>query len=100
VAVLVNATLKAPFAPVALPKREFMERARALWERLGLPELTPETPCHGYDLGAWSSEMERQAEMGTRGEYFALGQELSRMRRGDVEMNTPCVWSVDETEAI
>ena len=27
-AVLVNATLKAPYAPVALPRREFMENAR------------------------------------------------------------------------
>jgi UbiD family decarboxylase len=98
-AVLVNATLKTPFAPVALPKREFMEQARALWERLGLPELTPESPWYGYDLGAWSSEMERQAQMATRGEYFALGQELSRMRRTDVDMNTPCVWSLDKTGA-
>jgi UbiD family decarboxylase len=88
-AVLVNATLKAPFPPVALPKREYMERARALWDRLGLPALQPESPWHGYDLGGWSRELERQAEMGVRGEYFALGKELSRMRRGDVGMNTP-----------
>ena len=93
-AVLINATLKAAFAPVALPKREFMERARALWERLGLPELKPENPWHGYELGAWSSELERQAQMGVRGEHFALGRELSRLRRSDVEMNTPCAWSV------
>jgi UbiD family decarboxylase len=86
---LVNATLKSPFAPVALPKRGYMERARALWEELGLPELAPEQPWHGYDLGGWSRELERQAQMAVRGEYFALGSELSRMRRGDVEMNTP-----------
>jgi 3-polyprenyl-4-hydroxybenzoate decarboxylase len=29
-AVLINATLKGTYAPVALPKREFMERARAI----------------------------------------------------------------------
>jgi len=34
-AVLINATLKGTFAPVALPKREFMENAKAIWERLG-----------------------------------------------------------------
>jgi len=49
-AVLINATLKGTFAPVALPKREFMEHAKAIWERLGLPPLTPEPPWHGYDL--------------------------------------------------
>ena len=39
--VLINATLKGPSAPVALPKREFMESARKTWERLGLPPLEP-----------------------------------------------------------
>ena len=43
-AVLINATLKSPFPPVALPKREFMENARGLWERFGLPKLTPDLP--------------------------------------------------------
>jgi UbiD family decarboxylase len=87
--VLVNATLKAPFAPVALPARDYMKRARKLWNELGLPELAPQAPCHGYDLGLWSRELERQAQMAVRGDYFALGSELSRQRRGDVEMNTP-----------
>src|SRR5262249_58671779 len=55
-AVLINATLKGTYAPVALPKREFMEHAKAIWERLGLPPLTPQPPWHGYDLGHWRSE--------------------------------------------
>jgi UbiD family decarboxylase len=93
--VLINATLKMPFAPVALPKREFMERARTLWDRLGLPPLTPQMPWHGYDLGGWSAEFERQARMATCGEAFALGEELSRLRRSDVDMNTPVVWNED-----
>jgi UbiD family decarboxylase len=88
-AVLINATLKAPFPPLALPAREFMENARRLWERLGLPKLTPQLPWHGYDLGAWTQELERQAQMATRGEYYVLGAELSKNRRGDVGMNTP-----------
>ena len=50
--VLINATLKGVYSPVALPKREFMEQARKLWERLGLPPLKPQPPWHGYDLGA------------------------------------------------
>jgi 4-hydroxy-3-polyprenylbenzoate decarboxylase len=88
-AVLINATLKSAFPPVALPKREFMEHAQKLWDRLGLPPLRPEPPWHGYELGAWTEQFERQAKMATRGDYFELGDELARMRRRDVEMNTP-----------
>jgi hypothetical protein len=69
---------------VALPKREFMEHARALWERLGLPPLQPEVPWHGYDLGVWPKNLERQAEMAARSEYFALDDQLKRGRRSDV----------------
>jgi 4-hydroxy-3-polyprenylbenzoate decarboxylase len=88
-AVLVDATLKSTYAPVALPKREFMENARRLWERLGLPPLKPETPWHGYDLGHWPEELDRQARMATAGDYFALGDILAQQRRSDVAMNQP-----------
>ena len=88
-AVLINATLKGTYAPVALRKREFMERARAIWERLGLPPLRPESPWHGYDLGYWPDELERQARMAAAGDYFALGRETSNQRRSNVAMNTP-----------
>jgi 4-hydroxy-3-polyprenylbenzoate decarboxylase len=88
-AVLINAMLKSTYAPVALPKREYMENARRLWERLGLPPLKPETPWHGYDLGHWPEELERQARMATAGDYFALGDILAQQRRGDVAMNQP-----------
>jgi 4-hydroxy-3-polyprenylbenzoate decarboxylase len=88
-AVLINATLKGTFAPVALPKREFMEHAKAIWERLGLPPLKPETPWHGYDLGHWPREFERQAQMAVESDYFALGRDQSNERRNDVAMNTP-----------
>jgi 4-hydroxy-3-polyprenylbenzoate decarboxylase len=88
-AVLVNATLKGTFAPVALPRREFMENARAIWERLGLPALTPQAPWHGYDLGHWPAELARQAAMAASSDYFELGKELAAERRGDVAMNTP-----------
>jgi 4-hydroxy-3-polyprenylbenzoate decarboxylase len=88
-AVLINATLKGTFAPVALPKREFMERAKAIWERLGLPPLEPETPWHGYDLGHWPKEFERQAKMAVESDYFRHGQDMRNERRSDVAMNTP-----------
>ena len=87
--VLINALLKGPFAPVALPKREFMERAREIWERLGLPPLKPEAPWHGYDLGVWPAHLERQANMAARSEYFEFADELVKQRRRDVAMNDP-----------
>jgi 4-hydroxy-3-polyprenylbenzoate decarboxylase len=94
--VLINALLKGEYAPVALPKREFMENARAIWERLGLPPLKPETPWHGYDLGVWPKHLERQAEMATRSEYFAFGDDLVAQRRSDVAMNDPVPRSAHE----
>ncbi len=87
--VLINALLKGDFAPVALPKREFMENAKVIWERLGLPALKPETPWHGYDLGVWPDNLARQAEMATRSEYFDFSDELIAGRRSDVMMNDP-----------
>lgn len=88
-AVLIDATLKGIYAPVALPKKEFMERAKVLWEDLGLPGLRPQAPWHGYDLGHWPAELERQARRATDGDYFLTGEESARQRRNDVMMNTP-----------
>ena len=36
--VLIDATLKENFPPISLPKREFMERAKVIWEELGLAQ--------------------------------------------------------------
>jgi 4-hydroxy-3-polyprenylbenzoate decarboxylase len=87
--VLIDATLKGTFAPVALPKREFMENAKAIWERLGLPALKPEAPWHGYDLGFWPADFERQARLATQSNYFSLNAESTSAQRRDVAMNTP-----------
>src|SRR5580692_8260903 len=60
--VLIDATLKEDFPPVSLPKRPYMERARKIWEELGLPKLKPEAPWFGYSLGEWSDELDEAAE--------------------------------------
>lgn len=86
-AVLMNATLRGDFPPISLPKREFMERARELWDRLGLPPLTPAAPWFGYSLGDWSEEFERQAELAVRGDYWETGDIIAQQRRNDVKMN-------------
>jgi 3-polyprenyl-4-hydroxybenzoate decarboxylase len=88
-AVLINAMLKGTYSPVALPKREFMENARALWERLGLPPLKPQPPWHGYDLGHWPPSLAEQAQRATDSDYFITGAEAAKRRRDDVPMNAP-----------
>ena len=77
-ALLMDATRKWPSPPVALPKKEYMERAKKIWEELELPALTPKTPWHGYSLGRWSKENEEEAEMAARGEYEEVAQRLAR----------------------
>jgi 4-hydroxy-3-polyprenylbenzoate decarboxylase len=86
--VLIDATLKENFPPISLPKREYMENAKAIWEELGLPKLKPETPWFGYSLGEWSDDLEQAAARAVQGDYFATGEQLIARRRKDVAMNT------------
>jgi len=86
--VLIDATLKEKFPPISLPKREFMERARQIWEELGLPKLKPEAPWFGYSLGEWPEDLERAAELAVEGDYFETGKLFAARRRKDVRMNT------------
>ena len=80
---LIDATMKSPMPPLALPTREYMEGAKALWERLGLPKLKPESPWHGYSLGDWSDDWEQAAERAADGHYLENGRRtLQRQRPG------------------
>ncbi len=85
---LIDATLKEDFPPISLPKRPYMERAKALWEELGLPALKPEAPWFGYSLGDWPDALEEAANRATKGDYFETGKALQKRRRKDVRMNT------------
>jgi UbiD family decarboxylase len=76
---LIDATLKAAFPPVALPRREFMERARLIWDELGLPTLSPREPWYGYSLGYWPEEAVAQAENALSGDYL-LNADMLRSR--------------------
>jgi 4-hydroxy-3-polyprenylbenzoate decarboxylase len=66
-----------------------MENAKAIWERLGMPPLKPESPWHGYDLGYWPAELDLQARVAGASDYFTLGRETSNQRRNDVAIKTP-----------
>jgi UbiD family decarboxylase len=85
---LIDATLKADMPPIALPKREYMEGAKELWERLGLPPLQPESPWHGYSLGDWTDEWDEMAKRAAEGNYLENGRRSAQYRRKDVAPNT------------
>ena len=85
---LVDATLKADMPPVALPKKEYMEHAKALWERLDLPTLAPEPPWHGYSLGDWSDEWDAAAARAVAGDYLENGRRSAQLRRKGITPNT------------
>jgi UbiD family decarboxylase len=92
---LIDATLKEPAPPLALPKREFMERARKIWEELGLPALTPQPPWHGYSLGDWDAVWDVYASRAVAGQWEESGKETFARRRGGLTPETP-VRSVKE----
>jgi 4-hydroxy-3-polyprenylbenzoate decarboxylase len=73
-ALLIDATRKWDYPPVALPKREYMERAREIWEAEGLPKLKPREPWYGYHLGYWPEKYEEAAQLNIRGEIYKLGE--------------------------
>ena len=77
---MIDATKKWDYPPVSLPKKEFMERARQIWEEEGLPKLKPKAPWHGYSLGYWPKESEEEAELAIRGEYYQTGEKLAKQR--------------------
>jgi 4-hydroxy-3-polyprenylbenzoate decarboxylase len=88
-ALLVDATLKQDYPPVALPKRQYMERAKDIWEnRLGLPKIAPEAPWFGYALGDWPEALVQEAERAVAGDYWETGRLQAQRRRNDVAMNT------------
>lgn len=80
-----DATLKEKFPPISLPKKEFMERARKLWNQLGLPKLEPETPWYGYSLGDWHDELDEEAKLATAGQFWRTGEKIARERRRPAE---------------
>jgi len=80
-ALLIDATRKTDLPPISLPKKEYMERARQIWESEGLPRLEPRVPWHGYELGPWAEELAQEAELAVKGEYFVTGEKQARKRK-------------------
>ena len=86
--ILFDATLKEPFPPISLPKREYMEHAKKIWDELGLPALKPQAPWFGISLGEWGEEFDVMAERAVKGDYWTTGDIIAQQRRNDLPMNT------------
>src|SRR6185437_3244820 len=87
--ILIDATLKHDMPPLALPKREYMEHARALWEELKLPAIAPQAPWHGYSLGDWDEHYDVYARRAVEGRWAESGEETLHRRRGGLTPETP-----------
>ena len=86
---LVDATRKYPMAPLALPTREYMEHARALWEELDLYPLNVQSPWHGYDLGDWTDRWETFARRAASGDWERSGRDTLARQRSGLTPETP-----------
>jgi 4-hydroxy-3-polyprenylbenzoate decarboxylase len=86
---LIDATAKHAMPPFALPKREYMERARAIWEELGLPALSPQPPWYGTPLGDWTDVWDTFAQRAVDGAWEESGTETFARRRGGLIPETP-----------
>ncbi|MBI2955615.1 MAG: UbiD family decarboxylase [Chloroflexi bacterium] len=77
---LVDATRKWGYPPTSLPAKQFMERARQIWEEEGLPTLSPKMPWYGSSLGYWPDEIAEEAELALRGDHYITGEKLAKNR--------------------
>ena len=96
--ILIDATLKWPFTPVALPSREYMERAKGIWAELGLPKLTPKSPWFGYELGYWPKDWAEAAKLAAEGRYLETGEKYGRMRTKSSYVETSEIVPPDEDQ--
>ena len=92
---LIDATMKGDMSPLALPKKEYMEHAKEIWERLKLPKLTPQSPWHGYELGNWSDDWDEASVRAVQGFYHVNGEKTYARRKPGLKPETP-VWEVEE----
>jgi 4-hydroxy-3-polyprenylbenzoate decarboxylase len=87
---LMDATMKEDLPPLALPKQEYMERARKVWEELGLPKLRPQSPWFGTAAGGadWPRAWDDAAKRGATGRYLENGRISEKQKRRGLKPET------------
>ena len=86
---LIDATPKSDMPPLALPAEPYMTAAKAIWEELGLPRLSPQSPWHGYHLGDWAPLWTQYAEDAVAGDWRRTGEITYVRRAGGMKPETP-----------
>jgi 3-polyprenyl-4-hydroxybenzoate decarboxylase len=81
---LMDATMKGDMPPLALPKQEYMERAKAIWRELDLGPLRPHAPWLGDWLPIWDEAAKRAAQ----GRYLDNGRISEKQRRKGLKPET------------
>jgi 4-hydroxy-3-polyprenylbenzoate decarboxylase len=83
-----DATAKEELPPLALPKREYMERAKKIWGELGLPPLRPQSPWFSSPHGDWHPDWDEAAKRAAEGRYLENGRISERLQRKGVKPET------------
>ena len=86
--------MKGDMPPLALPKQEYMERAKKIWERLGLPALRPQAPWFGYSLGDWLPQWDEARKRAATGRYLENGRISEKQRRKGLKPETKFLFLV------
>jgi 4-hydroxy-3-polyprenylbenzoate decarboxylase len=85
---LMDATMKEELPPLALPRQEYMVRARKIWEELGLPRLRPQSPWFSAPQGDWLPQWEAAARRAAEGRYLENGRASETLRRKGLKPET------------
>ncbi|MCL2669527.1 MAG: UbiD family decarboxylase [Syntrophaceae bacterium] len=86
--ILIDATAKEDLPPLALPKEEYMNRAKQIWEELGLPKLRPQSPWFGVAQGRWLPQWEEAAKRAAEGGYLGNGVISKKNQRTGLKPET------------
>jgi 4-hydroxy-3-polyprenylbenzoate decarboxylase len=81
---LIDATMKWPYPPTSLPKKQYMDEAIRIWREEGLPTLDIKPPLFGVNLGYWTEEHERHAQAAILGESYQAGLDYEKKRRREL----------------
>ena len=86
---LMDATMKEDLPPLALPKQEYMERARKVWEELKLPKLRPQSPWFGSAAaGDWLQYWDDGAKRAAQGRYLENGRISEKLKKKGLKPET------------
>jgi len=85
---LMDATMKGDMPPLALPKQEYMESAKKIWNELGFETLRPQPPWFGYSLGDWLPQWDEAAKRAALGRYLENGLISAKQKRKGLKPET------------